>query len=1163
MAAKGSWNSPIEISDDEEENEEVVGQLVEEDSVNDSALANIPSRRRNQPSEPTVDPAVEQPRTSLQKRKRDETYSQPNPGPSHAGSSNSNLETRKARKRRRRLEKEEAMALSRAQSMVPPFAMLPFLPALNPYGPVFNPYSSFGMGMPAPPPLQHKPMMYPEHGGYTPNNTPSYPVRPPPPPYNHHRHSNGHGSGGHDHRHSEPSTWVSSMAGNQNQNQDLDFWDAYPSAATTQPPLPPIEPLPPPRAPAPAHLPSPPPPAPPPPGGGKVPAQRKPVSLIIGMNPDQDKHSKHGTFHHSANAITSLPPAASSSNANSNSVGPSAGAGTGGNANAYIPNPARTLVLEQLPKTHRTREFVKAWSKAATGGAHPVYFAVDPPSAKALVEFATAELARRAWGSPKLGRGGATTGSGVGGANGSASAGTTEGAKGPPIKGKPRADLIRAWWYRVDGVGAGAGVGEIEEGEIEGDAGEGEREGSVPLPEGSLLRDADGAGTGKNGKKETKKERKARLAREREAKMGKAITPAAPSAPASAAFEGDAYIPPPPPPVSLPLRPVDTPSSTWVSLPDRDREEPALAYRTPTPGWAVDHAWDASVSASASASASTSHFTSASSTAAPTSTFTPVSASTSSFTSALTSTPAPTPTYRPPLPPQSALGTQWQQAQAQAPYRAGGWGGGGGAHSGFGGGNAPAPSLGGSGSGSFAPMDIDVDLDAGGNVDVDVEMEAEFPAPVPPAPAASSWASTLKVKSTSTSTPPYSAPGPGSAACAPSSSSRITPPSAGTAPPPRPSSSTPPHEPRAMKNAPKGPRALVARHRDLEERLARGKRELRMGVEEAGAGGTTTSAPASTTQVTLTTTAPTNDGAPGTGPGAQAAEMEDNLRKLVLRSQKSKNKPAAPMTTAESVGSSSPGAGAPPSTQPPPAIQTTAPTTEFSLDDLAVSFITETIQTLVPNGAAPLPPPPPKTVAAAASKTSDSTTTTTSTNTAKTITTTTTATRTPSAPPQTAKEALAARQKRLEAQIKESKELMAQLAGARNRGEKEHILGLMRERERSRCVASLLFRNGARRRRGRACLLSAFFWVGCRMMEEESEGQLTGKEPARTQQTQTQTYTQQTHTRMREKANAEEVLGGAPAPMVKLRWPESRNDVCVLIISDDEDEGSESEDGDD
>ncbi|KAJ7669518.1 hypothetical protein DFH06DRAFT_1469097 [Mycena polygramma] len=149
--------------------------------------------------------------------------------------------------------------------------------------------------------------------------------------------------------------------------------------------------------------PTPPPPPPPPPAAAtaaKVTAPKKPVSLIIGMNPDKDRHSKHGTFHPSPHAITSLP---------SNPDG-----------SAYIPNPARTLVMEQLPKTHRTREFIKSWSKGACG-AHPVYFAVDPPSAKALVEFATAELARKAWGSPKLG-----------------------GVSGPPVKGKPRADWV--WW---------------------------------------------------------------------------------------------------------------------------------------------------------------------------------------------------------------------------------------------------------------------------------------------------------------------------------------------------------------------------------------------------------------------------------------------------------------------------------------------------------------------------------------------------------------------------------------------------------------------------------------------------------------------------------------------------------------------------------------------
>ncbi|PPQ83908.1 hypothetical protein CVT26_009093, partial [Gymnopilus dilepis] len=55
--------------------------------------------------------------------------------------------------------------------------------------------------------------------------------------------------------------------------------------------------------------------------------------------------------------------------------------------------------------------------------------------------------------------------------------------------------------YRVDGVGAGAGVGEIEEGEIEGDSNAGDREPAEHAPP-----------------KETKKERKARLAREREEK---------------------------------------------------------------------------------------------------------------------------------------------------------------------------------------------------------------------------------------------------------------------------------------------------------------------------------------------------------------------------------------------------------------------------------------------------------------------------------------------------------------------------------------------------------------------------------------------------------------------------------------------------------------------
>ncbi|KAJ7669531.1 hypothetical protein DFH06DRAFT_1294279 [Mycena polygramma] len=389
MAGKGSWNSPIYISDDEDEND-VAGQLI----CPESAPA-PPATSTNQlttispPIYTPMDTAFE-PRSTLQKRKREDTFTNPTPGPSrHRENSSrdvgpSNAETKKARKRRRRQEREEAMAHSRAQAFLPPFSVLPFLPTLNSWQPPpsFNPYSLGMQAQPFPP----NNVLYPDHGGYNaPHQYPTYTNGPP-----------------HEQRH-EPSNWVSSMAAGSH-NPDLDFWDQY------TPPPPPREPSPPPPPPPPPPplprqvTPTPPPPPPPPPAAAtaaKATVPKKPVSLIIGMNPDKDRHSKHGTFHPSPHAITSLP---------SNPDG-----------SAYIPNPARTLVMEQLPKTHRTREFIKSWSKGACG-AHPVYFAVDPPSAKALVEFATAELARKAWGSPKLG-----------------------GVSGPPVKGKPRADWV--WWW--------------------------------------------------------------------------------------------------------------------------------------------------------------------------------------------------------------------------------------------------------------------------------------------------------------------------------------------------------------------------------------------------------------------------------------------------------------------------------------------------------------------------------------------------------------------------------------------------------------------------------------------------------------------------------------------------------------------------------------------
>jgi hypothetical protein len=191
------------------------------------------------------------------------------------------------------------------------------------------------------------------------------------------------------------------------------------------------------------------------------------TSQSIGMKPEQDPNSKHGIFHITESTTE-------------------AGTAQKKRKSQYIPNPARTLVLEQLPKTHRTIGFVGNWCLSACG-VPALHLFVDPPSAKALVEFATADLARKAWASPRLGQ-------------------DLFGIKSHLLKGKPREDLIKVWWYRVDGIGAGAGVGELEEGEIEGDAVV-VRETQLHLPEPP--------------RKETKAEKKARLAKERERKMVK------------------------------------------------------------------------------------------------------------------------------------------------------------------------------------------------------------------------------------------------------------------------------------------------------------------------------------------------------------------------------------------------------------------------------------------------------------------------------------------------------------------------------------------------------------------------------------------------------------------------------------------------------------------
>ncbi|KAG0697604.1 hypothetical protein DFH29DRAFT_945439 [Suillus ampliporus] len=101
---------------------------------------------------------------------------------------------------------------------------------------------------------------------------------------------------------------------------------------------------------------------------------------------------------------------------------------------ASQPNPSCTLVLDSIPMRFRNPSWVHKWAVNA-GEAEPVCIDVDAKSGKALVEFVDSASARKAFQSKQL-------------------------------KGKGK-HAIRVWWYRVTGVGSNAGVGEIEEGEVE------------------------------------------------------------------------------------------------------------------------------------------------------------------------------------------------------------------------------------------------------------------------------------------------------------------------------------------------------------------------------------------------------------------------------------------------------------------------------------------------------------------------------------------------------------------------------------------------------------------------------------------------------------------------------------------------------------------------
>ena len=942
-------------------------------------------------------------------------------------------ESKKARKRRRKAERQ-ALEDARLQKLnwlngPSPFTSgVPILPLRS----WSNDIQMYG-GYPLPQPVDYTSLL---RSGLITGFTPSpFPVLPDPDNLTLYDNRELHSVS----PPSPPSRWVSSMAKaasdpvnlTTEEHDVLPHWSQW-SPLSNQIPLP--LPLPSPLAPPlPSHATNTPsnpsplnipsslskpieyhtlPPKPPPP---------QPVQTTIGMKPDQDPNSKHGVFQLA-------------------SATKEAGTDMKKKSPLYIPNPARTLVMEQLPKTHRHPDFINNWSKSACG-AHPVHMFIDGPGGKALIEFATAELARKAWASPKLGS-----------------------MYPSQVKGKPREDLIRVWWYRVDGVGAGSGVGEIEEGEIEGDAVEKDDQ---PL------------------KKETKKEKKARLTKEREEKKAKR---------------------------ELELRLIKEQRTSMQQL----QVEPPTS--------------------------STSSFS------------VPES---SSLTPVLFSPP-----WSPILPqaPTQHLPTasevSWGPAEwGRADSRAESWG--------------PLTS-------TIEGQANDLD-DYESNMDID-EAQPSYSTTRPAVPV-HPLHSSLPPRPTSTvvaslpraavqgHTPPPSSPLPPNAQPVsedpPISQVAPSPPPAVLRSVPSSSSSMPsttflPSEPRAMKNAPTEPsftkRALMARQKELEERIAKSKLEL----AETRAATVSTSKPA-----TMPTSVQLADNLIPSKPSMDLGEkqaMEDRLRKRVLQSQRAKGKtgtadnshisatttvapgdvPSISPSTSTSSSSSSP------SSVPSPVVPSGRLTTvslsahKFSLEDLAVSFITQTIETIKsqPTSTPTQTPTPTPTSIHPSNKPAPTTTQSNDNNTTKLE--------------------LVAKQRRLEQHIAESKNLMAKLAQARTKEEKDTLLKAMREMTRCVLLAHPIYQyhfgcpsSGLPTELNKifwGFFFPCFFWgvccIPCRSFEEGIQSSTTkGK----------------TSVSRSPDISSKDPLSTPERPPVRI-WPGSHEDAGVLILSDSDNDDSSDED---
>jgi len=214
-----------------------------------------------------------------------------------------------------------------------------------------------------------------------------------------------------------------------------------------------------------------------------------------------------------------------------------------------------------------------------------------------------------------------------------------------------------------------------------------------------------------------------------------------------------------------------------------------------------------------------------------------------------------------------------------------------------------------------------------------------------------------------------------------------------------------------IRNGPDGVRrSLQARQKELEERIARTKLELSKvsnPVEPPPPG-------------VATAVEPTSLALPAIDAEANEVAVEERLRRLVLESKRAKamkpvangkagtpdTRPASPIPAGDRPITPLPASK---STSPAPSVVSGihTPRSHTTLEELAVSFITEAIQTVNPHSVKPSP--------------------------------------------HTTKLEMAAKQQWLEQQIAESKLLMAKLSSAQTKQERDAILVVMREQ--SRCVS--------------------------------------------------------------------------------------------------------------